>query len=239
MKKKIAAAFLISASLLAAPVWAEEPADTEFSAELTEVTPVEAGAFLVNKDFGGGLRYAAYPLEAAGIEEDVCSPLGQIRLDEGGLVFTADVVNFSIPEAGAPTELQTLFGENGRADLWGKLYLATANEILANAQTLVNQKILDTVEAYRKKTGDPIPYSIAHVDFRSVEPIQRMDYERTVYTASTRVLMTFDGWQLPMYVKAYLYKEGDAYRVIGLMTSDSQKGAAMEGGEAIVSDLMK
>lgn len=195
-----------------------------------------AGAFLTEKTFAPTVKYVPYPLPE-GLEGALC-PLGQIQLRRDGRLLTADVVNFSLTDSETGGRLGGLFGAEEDAGPGDALLVFLFNQMLERAPEAINGKILETVSQLRKTTGEAIPYSIARVDFRSVEPLRRLSGRHAVYTAGMRVLIYADGWVFPMYVRAYIDKKGEAYRVIGLFAGDSQKDAAMEGGRFLAEDLM-
>lgn len=57
-----------------------------------------------------------------------------------------------------------------------------------------------------------------------IEPIRRTaDASFILYTAGTRVTLSSGGFILPLYGRAYMYRDGSAYRVLVLITSDDSR----------------
>lgn len=57
-----------------------------------------------------------------------------------------------------------------------------------------------------------------------MEPIRRTaDASVILYTAGTRVTLSSGGFILPLYGRAYMYRDGGAYRVLMLITSDDSR----------------
>lgn len=217
-------------------------ADTVASQELIKETKVlqEAGAFLGPMNVGNHMKYVEYPLgDMLKNYPGLHSPIGQLQVKRDGITMTADVVNFTVPKDMGNGSLSGLFtlDKEGKPSAEGTLKVLLFNQFLEKAPAFFNEKILEGVSLARKQTGEPIPYSIMHVDFRSVEPLHRMKGDRIVYTTGSRVLLYVDGWIFPMYMKAYLYKEGNDYRAIGLFAADSVKTEAIEGGNELIHKL--
>lgn len=200
------------------------------------------GAFLDKMDLGNHRKYVPYPMgdlekEHPGLK----SPVGQLQFTKNGITMTADVLNGSLPKTGqAGQMLSGLFDtdKKGNPSAEGAFKVMLFNQMLEKAPTVINEKILSIIADARKQTGEPIPFSIAHVDFRSVEPLHRVKTEKTVYTTGTRVLIYFDGWVFPMYLKAYVWQDGDNYRFVGITAVDSQKDAALEAGGALMEKIV-
>lgn len=200
----------------------------------------DTGAFLSNRSLGNHMKYVEYPIkDLVKGDPDLHSPIGQLQVKKDGITMTADVVNFTVPKGDGQQMLDGLFtvDKEGNPSAEGALKILLFNQALGKAPAFLNEKILEGIAMMRKQTGEPIPYSIMHIDFRSVEPLQRMKGDRTVYTTGSRVLLYVDGWIFPMYMKAYLYKEGDDYRAIGIFASDSVKTEAIEGGNQLIHQL--
>ncbi len=57
-----------------------------------------------------------------------------------------------------------------------------------------------------------------------MEPIRRTaDGSVILYTAGTRLTLSSGGFILPLYGRAYMYRDGGAYRVLMLITSDDSR----------------
>lgn len=200
----------------------------------------EAGAFLDSRNLGNHMKYVAYPfIDVVKDHPGLYSPIGQLQVKKDGITMTADVVNFTVPKRDGQQMLDGLFtvDKEGNPSAEGTLKILLFNQALGKAPAFLNERILEGIAMARKRMGEPIPYSIMHVDFRSVEPLHRMNGDRTVYTTGSRILLYADGWIFPMYIKAYLYKEGDDYRTLGIFASDSVKTEAIEGGNQLIHQL--
>lgn len=198
------------------------------------------GGFLTDRDLGGGMSYHSLTPAWPDGEERPAGPMpfGQIQIRRDGLFMTADVVNVSIPKnEGALAASLFKKEENGDISIEGQAQIALFNAMLANAGPVINGKILDIIAQVRKEMKDPIPYSFAHVELRSVELLHSMKGETLVYTAGTRVLLYVDGWMMPLYVKGYLYEEGGVYRSITIFAADSVKDAARAAGDRLITAL--
>lgn len=198
------------------------------------------GGFLTDQDLGGGMSYHSLTPAWPDGEEHPAGPMpfGQIQIRRDGILMTADVVNLSIPQnEGAP--VAEIFETQGNGEVFpkGRAQIALFNAMLANAGPVINGKILDIIAQVRREMKDPIPYSFAHVELRSIEPLHAMKGTRLVYTAGTRVLLYVDGWIVPVYLKSYLYEEGQSYRLITVIANDSVKDAARAAGEALITEL--
>lgn len=198
------------------------------------------GGFLTDRDLGGGVSYHGLSPAWPDGEERPAGPMpfGQLQIRQNGLVMTADVVNISIPKnEGALAASLFRKDENGNVSPEGQAQVALFNAMLGSAGPVINGKILDVIAQVRKEMKDPIPYSFAHVELRSVEALHSMTGERLVYTAGTRVLLYVDGWILPVYLKGYLYEEGNTYRLIAVIANDSVKDAARAAGDRLMEKL--
>ncbi len=198
------------------------------------------GGFLTDQDLGGGMSYHSLTPAWPDGEERPAGPMpfGQLQIRQNGLVMTADVVNISIPKnEGALAASLFRKDENGNVSPEGQAQVALFNAMLANAGPVINGKILDIIAQVRREMKDPIPYSFAHVELRSIEPLHAMKGTRLVYTAGTRVLLYVDGWIVPVYLKSYLYEEGNTYRLITVIANDSVKDAARAAGDRLVETL--
>ncbi len=216
---------------------------------VTDMGDIPAGyfphfkGFLKDMTLGEGLSYHAFSPEVSVPETEESAsaepqPFGQIQIRRDGLVMTADVVNLSIPKnEGAPAAAIFERQVNGNISPEGQARINLFNAMLGNAGSAVNGKILDLIAQVRKEMKDPIPYSFAHVELRSIEPLHAMKEKRLVYTAGTRVLLYVDGWIVPVYLKSYLYEEGQAYHLITVIANDSVKDAARAAGDRLVETL--
>lgn len=200
----------------------------------------QAGGFLTDRNLGGGMSYHSLTPAWPDGEEHPAGPMpfGQIQVRRDGILMTADVVNLSIPKnEGALAASLFRKTENGDISMEGQTHVALFNAMLANAGPVINGRILDIIAQVRKEMKDPIPYSFAHVELRSVEPLHPMKGKTLVYTAGTRVLLYVDGWMVPLYVKGYLYEEGGVYRSITIFAADSVKDAARAAGDRLITEL--
>lgn len=198
--------------------------------------------FLKDMPLGEGMSYHALSRDSMTWmgkgESAEPLPFGQIQIRRDGLLMTADVVNLSIPkQEGAPVAAIFERQDNGTLSPAGQARIELFNAMLGSAGSVINGSILDFIAEARREMKDPIPYSFAHVDVRSIEPLHPMSGKRLVYTAGTRVFLYMDGWIFPVYLKGYLYEEGNTYRLIAVIANDSVKDAARAAGEALVKTL--
>lgn len=249
----------IAALLLAVAAWAGPAA----AAEETAPAPAQTGAaalsvlseeldgaasagvigevpegFLTAADLGDGMSY--HPLDlAAVLPEAAETPMmvGQLRTERDGITQTADVLNLEGRSPEMDALFSGLFGADGKTVTpEGVQKIAAFNHMLGNAGAMLNQVILESIAETRRETGEPMPYSILHTELRSVETLHLMrdTGDALVYTTGGRVLLYVDGWVFPQYVRAYLWKSGDRYRLIAVSANDSQKDAAQEAGDRLV-----
>ncbi len=219
-----------------------------YAAAAAGVVPADAdkiaavGGFLDPMDLGNQMKYVPYPMgDLAKEYPNLKSPVGQLQVKKHGITMTADVINGAFPKSGDMGQLLSgLFDKDkeGNPSAEGTFKVMLFNQMLEKAPTVVNQKILESIAQIRKQTGEPVPFSIAHVEFRSVESLHLVKTERMVYTTGTRVLAYFDGWVFPMYVKAFVWQDGDNYRFVGIFAGDSQKDAALEAGGAMMEKIV-
>lgn len=225
----------------AASVTGIGPSGVMASAKAHEIGDV--GAFLDAMDLGNHIRYVPYPLGEKDKENPQAkSPVGQLQVKRDGLLMTADVVNGSMPkDSDGGKLLEGLFDRDkeGNPAAEGTFKVMLFNQMLEKAPAVVNQKLLDLVGEARKRTGEPIPFSIAHIEFRGVEALHLVKTDRMVYTTGARVFVYFDGWVIPLYVKGYVWKHEDTYRFVGVWSTDSQKEAALEGAGALMEQVIK
>ena len=261
-RKWITAAILVACLSFGSVVTAAEPAGvdpdlglgaSQKGTAVTEMAALPAGyfshleGFLKDMPLGEGMSYHAFSIddqsawmgEAAG-EKEKSPPLpyGQLQIQRDGLFMTADVVNLSIPKnEGAPVAAIFERQDNGNISPEGQARINLFNAMLGNAGSVINGKILDLIAQVRREMKDPIPYSFAHMELRSIEPLHAMKGTRLVYTAGTRALLYMDGWIFPVYLKSYLYEEGNTYRLITVIANDSVKDAARAAGDRLVETL--
>lgn len=244
----------IAALLLAGAVWtgsaAEAPLPESAGAETLSVLSEELdgaasvgvigetpAGFLTAMDLGDGISY--HPMDFSEFAPDGKGPMmmGQLRIERDGVMQTADVVNLEGASPELDEALRGLFGADGRTVTpEGVQKIAVFNHLLGNAGAMLNQALLEGIARVRRETGEPMPYSIVHTELRSVEALHLMQDtgDALVYTTGGRVLLYLDGWVFPQYMKAYLWKDGDSYRLIAVGSNDSQKDAAQEAGDRLV-----
>lgn len=202
----------------------------------------DVGAFLDPMDLGSHMKYVPYPMKDQENDGDSAkSPVGQLQVKKNGILMTADVVNFSKSGADVDQFMSGLFEKDGKGNLAaeGTLKVMLFNQMLEKAPAVVNQKLLDFVGEARKRTGEPIPFSIAHIEFRDVEALHLVKTEKMVYTTGGRVFVYFDGWVIPMYMKGYVWQHGSEYRFVCVWSTDSQREAALSGAGALMEQAVK
>lgn len=246
MKVKACVTALLLAGAAALPVtgwgaeWTESravleqaAADAWSAADVGGLDPLPAG-FLGAMDLSGGISY--HPMPWGGTEASGAPmPLGQLRVERDGLVQTADVLNLHIVSPEWDEMMEGLFQADGTVTAEGRQKILNVNHNLSNAGAMVSELVLQGIAWERERLEEPVPYSLFFVDLRGVEAFRRMDRQLPmVYTTGSRALVYVDGWILPQYVKAYLWKSGPAYHVVVLRTSDSEKEAAREAGDLLV-----
>lgn len=211
--------------------------ELDTAASVGVVGDIPAG-FLPAMDLGGHMSY--HPVDFSEIAPDTAGApmmLGQLRIERDGILETADVVNLELSSPDLDQALRGLFPAGGPPlPAEGVQKMALFNRMLGNAGAMVNEAILEGIASARRETGEPMPYSIFHVELRSTEPLHCMDGMdgALVYTAGSRVLFYVDGWIFPQYVKAYLWKDGGAYRLIAVCANDSQKDSVREAADRLV-----
>lgn len=245
------AALLLAGAAWWTPVSAEEalPAAQPVSAVSVLSEDLDAAApagvignipmgFLPAMDLGGHMSY--HPMDFSEIAPETAgAPVmwGQLRIERDGILETADVVNLTFASPEMDQALRGLFPEGGLPlPAEGVQKMALFNRMLGNAGAILNEAILEGIASARRETGEPMPYSILHTELRSTEPLHCMDGMdgALVYTAGSRVLFYVDGWIFPQYVKAYLWKDGGAYRLIAVCANDSQKDSVREAADRLV-----
>ena len=162
----------------------------------------------------------------------------QLRIREGGILETAGVVCVTLPEnQETSAALSGLFGGKSGPSAEGMMKIGVFNMMLEKAEPMMNAFLLEQIGKLRETSGEPVPYSIAHIELRSTEALRAMQTEPLIYTTGTRALIYADGWIIPVYLKAYLFKEDGAYRAALLFTNDSEKDAAQRAGDLLMKRL--
>ena len=191
-------------------------------------------------DLGDGMSYHPVDLRSLDPTLPETAVWGQLRIDKDGILQTADVIDLAgeNPDLDAVTE--GMFGPGSTVTAEGVQKIALFNTILGRAGAMLNEAILNGIADVRKQSGEPLPYSILHTELRSVEALHLMEGTGggLVYTTGARVLVYADGWVLPGYVRAYLWKVGTSWRAILLWANDSQKDAAQAAGDRLVRRLV-
>ncbi len=249
----------IAALLLAGAAWAGPAASAEETVPAPAAATVSAGSavseelspaasagvigevpagFLEAADLGDGMSY--HPLDLSSFMPEAAGApvmIGQLRTERDGITQTADVLNLEGRSPEMDALFAGLFGADGKTVTpEGVQKIAAFNHMLGNAGAMLNQAILESIAETRRETGEPMPYSILHTELRSVEALHLMrdTGDALVYTTGGRVLLYMDGWVFPQYVRAYLWKSADGYRLIAVSANDSQKDAAQEAGDRLV-----
>lgn len=170
--------------------------------------------------------------------KEIPIPFGQLRICEGGILETAGVVCVTLPEnQETSAALSGLFGGKSGPSAEGMMKIGVFNMMLEKAEPMMNAFLLEQIGKLRETSGEPVPYSIAHIELRSTEALRAIQTEPLIYTTGTRALIYADGWIIPVYLKAYLFKEDGAYRAALLFTNDSEKDAAQRAGDLLMKRL--
>lgn len=75
------------------------------------------------------------------------------------------------------------------------------------------------------------------VTLRDMEPVRRAgDVNCVVYTAGARIVLSSEGLILPLYGRGYMYRDGDHYRTVALITSDDSRGPLTYALEDMVKE---
>lgn len=244
----LAAALVLAGAAWGAPVSAAEtlPAEPVSVSVLSDELDGAASVgvigdlpmgFLPAMDLGGHMSYHPLDLSSVAPETaDVPMMWGQLRIERDGILETADVWNLTFISPEMDEALRGLFPAGGLPlPAEGVQKMALFNRMLGNAGAMINEAILEGIASARRETGEPMPYSILHTELRSTEPLHLMDGTdgALVYTTGSRVLLYVDGWVFPQYVKAYLWKDGDAYRLLAVSANDSQKDSVREAADRL------
>lgn len=186
--------------------------------------------FLEEMKLSSAARYVPFRLTES--KRDL--PMGQLQIKKNGTTSVVYVLNCVLSEKETKEHIAPLFAEGSSSERG--LLLLVVNAAATQAEGMLNEKILEGIEALRKEWKDPIPYNVARVELRDIEPLHETE-ERRAYTAGVRFFAYADGWVVPMYVKAYLYPDGKDYRVVGLLANDSERKEAKEAGDLLIAKL--
>ena len=250
MKKKLWLTALLAAGALSFPAAAEEAAPAAAPAETLSVVSDDLDAAASVGVIGAAdlrplpamklsdtMEYVPFQLtDEKGKEIPI--PFGQLRIREGGILETAGVVCVTLPDdQELSAALSGLFDKEDGPTAEGVMKIGLFNMMLGKAEPMMNAFLLEQIGKLRETSGEPVPYSIAHIELRSTEALRAMQREPLIYTTGTRALIYADGWIIPVYLKAYLFKEDGAYRAALLFTNDSEKDAAQRAGDLLMKRL--
>lgn len=108
--------------------------------------------------------------------------------------------------------------------------LAALNKEFFDPEAALHREVEQSVAAW----ADQMAGGGAALDVKlaDMEPVRRVgDVNYIMYTAGARILFSSEGLILPLYGRAYMYRDGDSYRVVTLITSDDSRailGYALE-----------
>lgn len=230
MKKftSLMAAALLSASLftLSAPVtsYAASPAPTVSSA-----TTLPQGQGFLNKTLSlTSGTYVPYRLTADDMLKTETLPdelkphltnlpIGQLQLKQDTSYKTAFIYDWSYP---IPSEKESDFFRPLFAGNSSKTTIQTFNQLLPQADTTGNQILRQFVTAYNQKQGTQMPADIFSFSLRNTTPIS--SFGNDGYTLASRIIAKADGWTIPFYIKAYVWKKDGEYRLLAALAADSE-----------------
>lgn len=78
------------------------------------------------------------------------------------------------------------------------------------------------------------------VSISSIEPVRRSEGVNSIlYTTGAEITLSSEGLILPLYGRAYLYKDGEDYRIVMLLTGDDSKQPMVYALEDMVKEAAK
>lgn len=145
-------------------------------------------------------------------------PLGQLQVQHDTLYATALVCDWSYPIPKDTTS--DMFYPLFAGGTMGTKNLHDLNLMIPWLEPLANSMVQSYISVYNKQKKTDIPENILSFSLRNTTPVS--SFGKNGYTVSSRIITTADGWTLPYYVKAYVWKKGGNYHIIAAFSADSE-----------------
>lgn len=101
--------------------------------------------------------------------------------------------------------------------------LAEINASFFDETTVLHRAVIASLSAWVEQKIPGAGASL-HVKLSRMEPLRRVEGENYVlYTTGTGIALESDGLILPLYGRAYMYKDGSAYRFVMLIAGDDSR----------------
>lgn len=163
-----------------------------------------------------------YPYEAAQLTAD---------MRREGIFLSAYLFSGTIPDDEKALAAPYFQYNLGPAELAG---LAALNAAFFNKDAALHKALEDMVSRWADQMAGGTEGARLVVALDEMEPVRRAgDASAILYTAGTRVTLSSEGLILPLYGRAYLYRDGGDYRVLMLITSDDSRQPMMYALEDI------
>lgn len=101
--------------------------------------------------------------------------------------------------------------------------LAAVNRSFFDETAVLHQAVQAAVSRW---ADEMVGGAGAHLEvtLKDMEPVRRAgDVNFVMYTAGARIVLSSEGLILPLYGRGYMYRDGDHYRTVVLITSDDSR----------------
>lgn len=145
-------------------------------------------------------------------------PIGQLQISHDNLYATATILHWSypIPKDTSTDPFHSLFAGNKESSD----ALRAFNQLLYLAEPVGNGMIQSYISASNKKNKTSIPQDILSFTLRNTT--QASSFGTHGYTFGSRFIVIADGWTLPFYAKAYVWKKDTRYYLLAASAADSE-----------------
>ncbi len=152
--------------------------------------------------------------------------------EKSGMVLTGYV--FSAP---MPTHYHEALSPYFRYGISKEDYrgLSEVNKAFFDPDSPLHRALLQSVSDWADKmVGGAGAHLVTKLS--DLEPIRRMSGVKTIlYTAGARIFFSTENIVIPLYAKGYMYRDGDGYRGVMLLTNDENKRPLSYAMEDIVT----
>ena len=196
---------------------------------------VMPNGFLTPEDIPASIHFV--PIKTSQQQKEPPA-VAEIYKDTSQGMMTGILVHFETEKlpAGAPKNMDTLFSQEGEPAQ--QMLLKKYNADIGLALPTFNQMIRTAVVKINEAKNLNIPPDLFSVSVRDLEPIRRMEgTDRVIYTAGGRIFGSLDGLIVPQYIRAYLFRNGEKYRCIVLLSGDDDRRVMASVADRIVLSL--
>lgn len=101
--------------------------------------------------------------------------------------------------------------------------LAAVNRSFFDEDAVLHKAVQDSVSRWADEMVGGAGAKL-EVTLKDMEPVRRAgDVNFVMYTAGARIILSSEGLIMPLYGRGYMYKDGDGYRTVVLITSDDSR----------------